>query len=68
MERALAKSSIRALVRVYVWGWKTHQSFLCGQFLAAFSVAMISVGIIDSEGNNLYEEGRKEYLEAHKEI
>ena len=25
------------------------------------------VVIIDSEGNNLYEEGRKEYLEAHKE-
>ena len=24
------------------------------------------VVIIDSEGNNLYEEGRKEYLEAHK--
>ena len=25
------------------------------------------VVIIDSEGNNLYEEGRKEYLETHKE-
>ena len=23
--------------------------------------------IIDSDGNNLYEMGRKEYLEAHKE-
>ena len=25
------------------------------------------VVIIDREGNNLYEEGRKEYLEANKE-